>query len=268
MRNPKIPKQVTQEDNKLRHGFSAVARKTDGFPFHWHEFYELEYIVAGKGENILNGTTYPIGAGDFYLLRPTDFHEIKASETLTLMNVSFLPEYADEKVYSALINTDRCYVGSVPPQSRPSFELSFGLMCREYEKPSLLSETYLKSLLNFLVVTVLRLSDGKQSLNAEPPVMRAIRYIQSEFPNNPSLNDVAAVAGFQSNYFCKIFKAATGKVYKDYLNDIKIDYAKRLLRASDCSITEICFASGYSSAAQFGREFFKRTNVSPRMYRA
>jgi hypothetical protein len=46
---------------------------------HWHDFYELAYVIAGSARHVLNGSDRLIGPGSVFLLTPTDFHELHAT---------------------------------------------------------------------------------------------------------------------------------------------------------------------------------------------
>ena len=62
---------------------------------HWHEFYELCFVIRGRGMNIVNGTEHELKQGSLFLLTPADFHEIYSypNEQLELYNLVF-----DEKL--------------------------------------------------------------------------------------------------------------------------------------------------------------------------
>ena len=79
-----------QATDKIGNQHIAVKRQTySTYPQHWHNYFEIEIVVAGEGTHNLNGTAYPVGKGDAYLLTPVDFHEIEAYSSIELINVSF-----------------------------------------------------------------------------------------------------------------------------------------------------------------------------------
>ena len=65
----------------------------------------------------------------------------------------------------------------------------------------------------------------------------------------------------------KRFKQATGLALIDYVLNLRIEEAKRLLDSSDQDVDEICFAVGYEDASFFRRLFRRRTGVAPARYR-
>src|SRR4051812_46110142 len=58
---------------------------------HWHEFFELAFILSGEGVHLFNGTSYPLVRGSLFLLTPTDIHalEPQPGTKLELFNVIF-----------------------------------------------------------------------------------------------------------------------------------------------------------------------------------
>ena len=91
--------------------------------------------------------------------------------------------------------------------------------------------------------------------------------MQLHFKENPTLAEVASYSGFNPNYFSQKFKETVGKTYIDYLVDLKVSYAKKLLMSSNMSITDICFSSGFTSISNFMRVFKNKYGMSPNAYR-
>ena len=82
-----------------------------------------------------------------------------------------------------------------------------------------------------------------------------------------SLNAAADHLGLSPAYLSKIFPQKMGKTFTEYLSEIRIDEAKRLLRESENDILEISRACGFNSANYFCRVFKKLTGISPSDYR-
>ena len=80
-------------------------------PLHWHDFYEIEYIIDGDGEYIINGSSNPIKPGVLFFSTPTDIHEIIFTRETQLINISFTSHYINDKLItptlSAFISEDK-----------------------------------------------------------------------------------------------------------------------------------------------------------------
>ena len=92
-------------------------------------------------------------------------------------------------------------------------------------------------------------------------------YIDSHFDKDISLDDVSKVVNISPYYFSKIFKEESGLNFIEYLTNIRIERAKKLLESSDLSIKEICISCGYSDPNYFSRSFKKNVGVTPTEYK-
>lgn len=104
----------------------------------------------------------------------------------------------------------------------------------------------------------------EQSKRYSKPVASAITYIKDHFNQSDlSIEQVAAAVYLSTAHFSTIFKNEIGVTFTDYLINIRMEHAKRLLLQTDQKIYEISIASGYDSAAYFSSAFKKYTGISP-----
>lgn len=95
----------------------------------------------------------------------------------------------------------------------------------------------------------------------------AVRYIHDHYASPISVLEIAQLLGVSQPYLFRIFKNATGKAPKQYLNDYRILQAKKLLTETAMPITEIAGSVGYADALAFSKFFSAKTGLSPRSYR-
>lgn len=88
----------------------------------------------------------------------------------------------------------------------------------------------------------------------------------NNFHQKIKLSQVAAIAQMTSNSFCRYFKYHTGKTYSDFLMEIRIGYACKLLIANKSSVKQICYESGFNNFSCFHRYFKKLTGKTPQGY--
>jgi len=91
-------------------------------------------------------------------------------------------------------------------------------------------------------------------------------YSFNNFHRKVKLDDVAAIAQMTSNSFCRYFKYHTGKTYSEFLMEIRIGYACKLLIANKTSVKQICYESGFNNFSCFHRYFKKQTGKTPQGY--
>ena len=94
-----------------------------------------------------------------------------------------------------------------------------------------------------------------------------LTYLQDNFLCNPKIGDVAALVGMSETAFSRFFKNKTGNTYTDHMRTLRLFAAKKLLRESEMSITEVCFSAGFSNISNFNRTFLKQTGMRPFAYR-
>ncbi len=98
-------------------------------------------------------------------------------------------------------------------------------------------------------------------------IIKAKAYIEENYSKDISLDDVSRVVDISPYYFSKLFKEETGENFIEYLTNIRIEEAKKLLRNRDNSIKNICADTGYSDPNYFSRIFKKQVGVTPTEYR-
>lgn len=91
-------------------------------------------------------------------------------------------------------------------------------------------------------------------------------YTFRHFTGNIYLGEVAAVAGLVPNSFCRYFKSRTGKTYTQFLTEIRIGHACKLLLDNRISIKQLCFESGFNNFTCFHKNFRMITGKSPQSY--
>jgi len=93
------------------------------------------------------------------------------------------------------------------------------------------------------------------------------RFTMKEYHRKIPLNEVASVANMTPNSFCRYFRKRTRKSYFDFLIEIRIGHAKKLLQSDDLSISQICFECGFNNISNFNRKFKEVSAVTPTEFR-
>ncbi|MCL2831625.1 MAG: AraC family transcriptional regulator, partial [Treponema sp.] len=94
----------------------------------------------------------------------------------------------------------------------------------------------------------------------------ACEYIRENYTRLITLDDIAQKVNLNPSYFSTVFKAQTGLTFTDYINKMRIDEAKSLLKTGE-SISGISAAIGYVSVNQLNRFFKKYEKITPAQYR-
>lgn len=103
----------------------------------------------------------------------------------------------------------------------------------------------------------------KVLLDSDDIIKRVEDYIQAHFRENINREDVAAIAYITPNYLSKQFRNKKGMNLREYINQIRIEEAKRLLLTTNLSVSEVAGLSGYENISYFSTVFRKYTGMSP-----
>ena len=95
----------------------------------------------------------------------------------------------------------------------------------------------------------------------------AKKYMKQHYMDSITLNDLADYVELNPSYFSNLFKIETGVNFSDYLLEIRMDMAKKLLRDPKHKIYEVGNQVGYEDVVSFGRAFKKKIGMSPKEYR-
>ena len=99
------------------------------------------------------------------------------------------------------------------------------------------------------------------------PVYCAIDYIHRNIEKNITREDVSAYIHMNTDYFSRIFKNQVGRTVKDYIIDVKMDAAKKLLSSTDLPVNIIAVKTGFSSLSWFSQVFRKQIGLTPMEFR-
>ncbi len=103
----------------------------------------------------------------------------------------------------------------------------------------------------------------REFVDSEDIIVRAKKYIDENYRENIDRNDVAAVTFVTPNYLSKLFKNNMNMNLREYINQLRIEEAKRLLLSTSMSVSEIASNVGYYNISYFSTVFHKLVGVSP-----
>lgn len=227
---------------------------------HWHEFFEIEYILSGHGSYVIDGIEYPIEKGLLFFMTPIDFHRVEMKDT-ELYNIMFTGNICNS-VFLSRLTEKSPLVLKVDNSSHEYFKNIMDELVKNQtnlEFSSVLLEAIIAKL--SLVENPLNIAENS-SLSQEVKL-----YILNNFRNKITLNDVAKHVMLSPNYLSEQFKKETGINFKSYLNSMRYEYAQKLLAFSDMTVLEICNECGFSDYPNFVRRFKQHIGIYPNEYR-
>lgn len=247
------------------------------FKWHYHPEYELTYIVKGNGYRIVGNSYEYFNDGDLVLLGNHLPHtwsgklndDIKSDAVVIQFSKEFIAPFLGLNESLLIKNMLDTSVRGI--RFEPDEELVSKIIA--------LTETNGVDKILKLISVLDDLSKKQPILIAsnsfhnvvskknEMRINKVCLYIQNNFYTKISLKEVADLIFLTESNFCKFFKKATGKTYSDYLNELRINEACRLLVQTEKSINQISFECGFESLSYFNRVFLSKKEMTPSMFR-
>ncbi|WP_088103689.1 helix-turn-helix domain-containing protein [Halalkalibacter urbisdiaboli] len=252
-------------------GYSTMVRP------HTHSTYELFYVLNGGKVFFINETVYIAQKGDLILIQPNDIHRTNSSDELKceriLLNVS--DSFIDKELtrFHFRFSSFSRSLFRFRLNKQAIIEELLQKMLEECQTKHIGYETYLRALLMELLILMHRF-DQQVSKQLEPPthplyqkISEMARYMRKHYQSKLTLAEIAQRFFISPSYLSRSFKLITGFQFKDYLQIIRVQEAKRLLRETDKPIGRIAEEVGFEYVANFNVTFKKITGITPRDYR-
>lgn len=250
--------------------------------WHFHPHYQLFTVLEGEGTRLIGDSIQHFEAGDTVLLGPDLPHlwrnekayfEVNSKLKTRGIVVYFTQEFLD----STLSNLPESF--KINKLLLDSFRgLEFIGESKEFIKTELLGlsategyETILKllSLLHALsyrpdrsyISSLGYINTHKQSETER--MHRVYEYAMQHFKENIKLNELADLANMTVPAFCRYFKKRSNKTFSDFLAEIRIGQACKLLGNQEFSIAQVCYESGFNTLSNFNKKFKELMNTTP-----
>ena len=233
------------------------------FNLHWHEHIEIHCIFEGNAVLRCGEEVVKLEAGDCAVVNGNELHAglrgecsygclLIPPEIFGDNHVLFEHLIHDEKLYSMLFGMFEEY---------KSFDSvrALSIMGNAYLVLSYLINNYSRENLSEL--------DHRRYFEKLEKVNKAIQYIEGHYAEDVSTGELAAMVHLSEGHFCHLFKEVTGKSAKEYMLQLRISKAKKLIATSGLSITDICYTCGFSDPNYFARIFKKKMGCSPSAYK-
>lgn len=253
-------------------------------PWHFHPQGELTFIQSGQGRRFVGSSIEPFQSGDLVLLGPhlphfwhSDPPPLRKPGALSeAVVVHFSP---DLLVRPAMDLPELRRAHHLLQRSSQGLVFSGKIARAAAERllpacsaaPLVCLHAFWELLDTLGSLPASRVRSLKQELPAPEAgsrLGRAYSYLLAHFTEPIALADIAAAAAMSPAAFSRFFKKAAGRNLWDFLTELRLDNACRLLRETDQSVTEIAFNSGFPTLSSFHRHFSRRHRTPPRAYRA
>lgn len=213
------------------------------FPCHWHDEFELIYFYKGTSVLRIENNSFEMREGSFALFNPGELHTVSSKKG------------AESGIYALVFKLSDVY---------DNFHniLSENELCKE------IFQTYFKENHSYLelksqIYNLLFSLKPKDTENSNESIKAVLSYIEDNFSEKLTVENLADVAMLSKYHFIRVFKAYTDTTPIQYLNEVRIAKAKELLMQNKTDITGTALMVGFDNISYFIKVFKEICGVTP-----
>ena len=278
--------EIIYEKIFVSHNYSFITRKlqlaTNSTKIHSHRNFELNYIASGSGKRIVGNSISGYAKGDLVLLGPHIPHCWDNLETEQDTIAECIVTHFNENI----ISSDFFNIPELEQVVVLLKNASNGIWFKG-KKAEKVGQTHKKMValkgleryIELLKVFHLLLEIEDRENLALPSVLtnsfetdqdqinKIYEYVFNNIQTGIKLKEASALVFKEPGSFCRYFKKKTNQTFMDYVKNVRIGMAAKLLAETDKQITQICYECGYNNLANFNHYFRVIMKKTPSEYR-
>jgi len=254
------------------------------FPLHSHKDYELNFVEGGPGvKRVVGDSVEEIGNYDLTLIAGDNLEHAWEQGNCTAgdvreITIQFSPElFTDELLSKSQFSSIR----KMLIKAEHGLAFSLRTIMKVYNLlDSLASEDApFDQFLHFLkILNELSEADDSRVLSSSSfahaerdtesrRVLKVKQFVNDHYSEDLRLEQLAGLVGMAPSAFSRFFRQRTGRTVMDYIIDIRLGNAARMLVDTTQGISEICYACGFNNLSNFNRVFKAKRGYTPRDFR-
>ena len=270
------------------HDFMYVAdrhKKEFDYPIHCHDIMELNFVENAAGaRRVVGDSSEVIGDCDLVLITSSDLehvweqHECK-SDDIHEVTVQFYIHFEDEHTPFRTNPYKSIYQMMMRAKRGLAFRMSaiMTIYPRLVKLATIDDKFLMAHELMYILHELSKFDDAyelasstfaKVDVSSESRrVLKVKDFINTHINDELRLEQLASLVSMTPTAFSRFFKLRTGKTLSEYIVDIRLGHAARLLIDTNDSVSEICWNCGFNTLSNFNRLFRKRKGCSPTEFR-
>jgi AraC-like DNA-binding protein len=247
---------------------------------HFHSTYEIYYLMSGQREFFIKERTILVPEGHIIIISPNIVHRTMNARRpryerfiVNIHESMMTAAYGGRPEILNPLFEQEYLVFSCSPQDRLIIDELVQHILREVERQDSGCEIYVHTLvMQMLVYCCRHIQDRAQEPVISPSPMHdriseIVRYMNQHYMDNLTLQQMADKFFISPYYLSRLFKEATGFTFVEYLNNVRVKEAKKLLETSSLKVNQISRKVGFGSVTHFGRVFKEISGHTPLYYR-
>ena len=259
-------------------------KKEFTYPIHNHEVFELNFVEHAAGvRRIVGDSSELIDDYDLVLITSPDLEHVWEqngcqSEEIREVTIQFYADLSDD---GFLARSPFHSIRKMMLEARKGLVFPLEDIMRVYPKIDTLSSVKdgFYAVMQFYSIlyelsksqhtrTLATSSYAKVEVESDSRrVLKVKNYISKNYKDEIRLATLADIAGMSPSAFSRFFKLHTGRKLSEYIIEMRLGYASRMLVDTSKGIAEICYDCGFNNLSNFNRIFKKRKNCSPSEFR-
>ena len=267
--------------------FIIINSEKNGFdyPIHYHSAYEITLILNSSGNRIIGDSVEKYHSNDLVLIGPEIYHKwddddvpLKKRNNAHVITIQFSKDLFEQSLF---LKDSFFTIKNLLKDSQRGLRFTdetFKIIAKKIQNLVIIKG--FESVMQFLeILHILSISSHKEYLAGEgfisikeyekgDRVNKMYNYILANFNNRKlRITDLAYEFSMSPSAFGHFFKKCTNKSFTQFVVDLRLGHASKLLIDSNHSISEIAFISGFNNIANFNRLFKKNKTITPKQYR-
>jgi len=258
---------------------------THSFIPHTHNFIELEIIIDGSADHIVEGKTHKIKKGDVLIIMPSFVHELQNVQNLEHYNFKFdleklilletdienLSGFQSLFIFEPLYKYQRDYTSHMFLDEEQLFNVK--MLCELINKEWIFKKDGYRWIIRsyFLsLITYLSRNFSPNIANNSPKIndiVKTVTFIHENLSQKITLSMLSKMACLSERQYTRIFNKMYGVSSIEYLINCRLTLACRIMKNSNKSLMEISTICGFVDKVHFIRLFKKKYNITPGQYR-
>jgi AraC-like DNA-binding protein len=253
-------------------------------PWHFHPECELTYIQKSSGKRFVGDSIARFGPGDLVLIGanlPHYWRNDTSAESSINQAHSLVIQFREECFGTDFLSLpELTNIRKLLLRSRRGL-LFTGNTNRQVKARMiwLKNEKNIGAIIGLLdILRILCESDEFKILSspgfsalvdefASERINKAYQYVFEHYTEIIDHQEIARIVGMSPSAFCHYFKRVTGRTLSDFIKDIRIGHARKLLLETDATVAEIAYSCGFESLSNFNKQFHEINGYSPRALR-
>lgn len=256
------------------------------FPWHFHSEYEIIYVKESTGERFVADHMEFFYPGDVILLGHNVPHFMRSSDeyykedkSLRVKGVIIqfendylshaISNYTDLNHIKTLLNKSRQGIHFPHPENTSIIKAIEKLPTQKGIKQITGLLLLLDEMAKFKPIRLLGSSHFNKTVSdlMDKRLDKVFSYITLNYTKPILLTEIASIVSMNPAAFCRYFKENSGKSFIQYIQDLRIGYARRLLVGSSMDISQISLECGFNTTSHFNKIFKRVTGFTPSLYR-